>query len=179
MSKVILTDARSHTRAANPSGGVTAVFRPGGLSFLGVIVTRCEVALAVLFLWAAYNKLFISASAPQLFSASVEAFKLNLPDPLVRLSTSVVPWVEVVAGVMLLLGIWSRGAALVLSLLLMVFIALIVQALARGLNVECGCFGKLSPFCSGPLGACNIIQNLVMLAAGLIIAATPRDRLVK
>lgn len=152
--------------------------RFSGLTCLGVLVTRCEVALAALFLWAAFNKLR-HPNGPELFSDSVKAFKLNLPDFAVRATVGVVPWVEVIAGLLLLLGVWARAAATVLSALLVVFIVLIVQALARNLEVECGCFGKLSPFCPAKVGMCNIVQNGIMLAAGLLIAATPRSRLVR
>ncbi len=186
MSKVVLTDARAEVRAVTPPGsrsvgGLGSIASTAGLTPLGIIVTRSEVAIAGLFLLAAYGKLWPlnQTNAPQVFSASVEAFKLGLPEFLVRLATSITPWVEAIAAVLMLLGIWSRAAAAVLSVLLAVFIVLIAQALARDLNVSCGCFGKLSPFCTGPLGACNIVQNSVMLAAGLVIALTPRHKLVR
>src|SRR5207249_4362814 len=113
--------------------------------------------LGFMFLFAAYNKLY-GANATQLFSASVQAFKTGMPDWAVRLTTGVTPWVEVIAGVLLLLGVWTRAAATVLSGLLIVFIILIVQAIGRGLDLECGCFGKLSPFCPPRVGLCNLIQ---------------------
>lgn len=149
-----------------------------GLTPLGVLVTRLEVGLAAMFLWAAYNKLR-GPNGPQLFSDSVKAFKLHLPEALLRLTTGAVPWVEAVAGVLLLLGIWRRAAAAVFAALLVVFIVLIVQALARGLDVECGCFGKMSPFCPPKVGVCNIVQNGVMLAAALLIVLTPRGKMVR
>lgn len=164
----------------NAASGPARVWHTAGLSWLGVVVTRCEVGLAALFLWAAYNKLFISANAPQVFSASVEGFKLGLPEVGVRLATSVTPWVEVIAGVLLLLGVWSRAAAWVLAALLVAFIGLIGSALLRGLDLHCGCFGKLSPFCDpNQIGPCNIYQNLILLAMALVIAVTPRHRLVR
>lgn len=174
MSKVILSGSRPMPRVeGSPSTRDAAERTP---TALGVVVWVSELAIAGLFLLAAYNKL-MPPNGPKLFSASVQAFKLGLPDILVRFVTSATPWVELIAAVLLLRGVWSRAAATVLGLLLVGFILLIAQALLRGLNVECGCFGKLSPFCSGPLGACNLVQNAVMLAACLLIAMTPRDRL--
>ncbi len=141
-------------------------------SVLSCLSSRCEVILAALFLWAAFNKLR-PPNGPVLFSDSIHAFKLGLPDVLIKLSVGVVPWVEVLAATLLFLGIWKRGAAIVLSALLVVFLILIIQALARGLAVECGCFGKLSPFCPPIVGPCNIIQNTILLAMGLVIIAAP------
>lgn len=176
MSKVVLQSDRMSPRVADSGGSSKDRGESRRPTSLGVIVWLCELGLAGLFLLAAYNKL-MPPNGPKLFMASVQAFKLPLGDVLTRIATSATPWVELIAAVLLLRGVWSRAAATVLSLLLVVFIVLIVAALARGLNVDCGCFGKLSPFCHGPLGACNIIQNSIMLGAGLLIALTPRHAL--
>lgn len=154
------------------------VVRWSNLTPLGVVVTRSEVALAALFLYAAKQKLWNQGS-PQNFSDSVRAFKVTSSDFAVRLATSVTPWVEVVAAVLLILGIWSRAAASVLSLMLVAFIIMISRAILNGYDLECGCFGDLSPFCPQKIGSCNIIQNGVLLAIGLLIALTPRDKLAR
>ena len=64
-----------------------------------------------------------------------------------------------------------------IGVLLAVFIALIGSVIARELNVECGCFGKLSPFCPKKVGMCNIIQNGVMLAGAVYLTITPKTGL--
>jgi len=149
---------------------------------MGVAVLLCRVLLAGLFLFAAYNKL-VGTNAPQIFSSSVTAFMkradgtVAMPDWAVRLTVGVVPWVEVIAGVLLLLGIWTRAAATVLSGLLVVFIALVIQAIVRDLDLSCGCFGKLSPFCPEKVSWCNVIQNSTMLGLGLVILLTPTAKL--
>jgi len=155
------------------------VLRWSNLSTMGVVVTRLEVALAVMFLYAAKQKVWTIGTA-QNFSDSVKAFKVPVGGDLgIRLATSITPWVEIVASVLLLLGIWSRAAASVLSLMLVAFIALIAQAIYFQYDLECGCFGDLSPFCPKKLGWCNIVQNSVMLAMGLVVAMTPRDKLAR
>src|SRR5262249_36390739 len=53
----------------------------------------------------------------------------------------ILPWIEVVTGVALFLGIARRTAAKVLGILLLVFIAALSVNLARGRPVDCGCFG--------------------------------------
>ena len=57
------------------------------------------------------------------------------------------------------------------------FMILIGSALSRGLNVSCGCFGKISPFCPEKIGACNIVQNSIMLAAAVLILLCSRHAL--
>ena len=155
------------------------ITRWANLSPIGVVVTRCEVLLAALFLIAAKEKLG-EVNSPQIFSNSVKAFKVGIGGDLgVKLATSVTPWVEVTASLLLLLGIWSRAAASVLSLMLVMFIVLIVRAIVNGYDLECGCFGKLSPFCPAKVSWCNVVQNSIMLAAALIVAATPRSMLAR
>ncbi len=50
------------------------------------------------------------------------------------------PWVELLAGLALILGFWRREAAIVMGLLILVFLAAIGFNLARGHAVDCGCF---------------------------------------
>lgn len=125
-----------------------------------------RLVLAGLFALAAWAKL----GDAQSFAFSVKAFEV-LPDHLAVLATFVIPWLEALCAALLLLGLWARPAALLLSGQLLVFIAGIGSVLWRGMSVTCGCFGKLDPFCSGPLGWCNIAQNAVLLTLSLLVLA--------
>ena len=51
------------------------------------------------------------------------------------------PFVEVVLGVLLLLGLFTRVTAAISTLLMLAFVVGIAQAWARGLTIDCGCFG--------------------------------------
>jgi uncharacterized membrane protein YphA (DoxX/SURF4 family) len=64
-----------------------------------------------------------------------------VPGALVNAMALILPWIEVVTGVALFLGIARRTAAKVLGILLLVFIAALGVNLARGHPVDCGCFG--------------------------------------
>lgn len=132
---------------------------------LRCVLLVLRMALGGMFIFAASIKL----SGPLDFSDSIKAFKI-LPDHLAQLATFAVPWIEMVCALALVLGLWSRAAAAVISGLLLVFIAGIASVMWRGLNVHCGCFGKLQPFCTGPLGACNIIQNAILCLAAMSVA---------
>ncbi len=92
------------------------------------------------------------------------------------------PWVEAVASLFLILGLWRREAAATVSALLVVFLIAVGQALLRGLNLEnCGCFsvgdggrGAGLLLILGDLGllAVSLFLTLVAPAPSLI----PRDR---
>jgi len=154
--------------------GGGACGRPGVLSILSLPL---RLALGGLFLFAAYNKLFVE-NGPSLFAASIKAFKVIDPETqpqVFQLAVFATPWIEIVAGLALVLGLWTRAAAGVIAGLLLFFIGLIVSVLARGLNTECGCFGKLSPFCPSKIGYCNVVQNVILLGIALLIMCSRKS----
>ena len=77
------------------------------------------------------------------------------------------PWIELIAGGMLILGLWGRAACLVLVGLLVVFIAGIANVPMHGYDTKCSCFGKVEWPCTGGVGWCQITRNLVMIAMGM------------
>lgn len=79
---------------------------------------------------------------PAKFAIDVSNYRL-VPHELINLVAILMPWMEVVAGAFVLTGIWLRAAALVIASMTVMFAIVILSALARGLNIECGCFGTL------------------------------------
>ena len=55
----------------------------------------------------------------------------------------VLPWLEILCGVLVIGGIFRTASSLLLSGMLGVFLVLIVATILRGLDVDCGCFGSL------------------------------------
>ncbi len=92
--------------------------------------------LAVLMLWAAVSKL----ANPTAFLGSIYAYDLPLPRGLLQTATVVLPWVELLCGLLLLAGFWSQTALLMVTSLLVFFVLATGQAWARGLDIACGCF---------------------------------------
>lgn len=125
-----------------------------------------RVVLGVLFIFAAWMKL----KNPQAFADSVLAFKIfGRADHLVVLTTFVVPWLEVICGALLVLGLWSRAAGIALGAQLLIFTGGIISVLVRKLDVTCGCFGEYEWPCTGAVSMCHVGRNAVLLlAAGLL-----------
>jgi uncharacterized membrane protein YphA (DoxX/SURF4 family) len=71
---------------------------------------------------------------------AVRAYKL-LPEAVVPTIGHGLPILEILVGLCLVLGLLTRGAAVVSSVLLVAFIIGISSAWARGISIECGCFG--------------------------------------
>jgi uncharacterized membrane protein YphA (DoxX/SURF4 family) len=71
---------------------------------------------------------------------AVRAYQL-LPSAIVPTVGQLLPIVEIVVGVTLVLGLLTRGAAVVSSVLYLAFIVGIISVWARGITIDCGCFG--------------------------------------
>lgn len=94
-----------------------------------------RLLLGGLFIYAAVPKML----APDAFAVAVYNYRL-LPDGAIGIVAAGLPWIELVAGCMLVAGVRCRSACLVLTVLLGVFTAAMVINTLRGIDVECGCF---------------------------------------
>jgi len=119
------------------------------------VIRAAQIVVGILFGWAALAKLADLAS----FVLQVHNFRL-LPLAAENLVAMLLPWVELVAALALVLGVRPRAGAWVAGLLLAVFTIGVAQAMARGLDFECGCFGKAS---ATRVGWGKLAQNLGML----------------
>jgi uncharacterized membrane protein YphA (DoxX/SURF4 family) len=108
------------------------------------------------------------------FAGSIHNFHLEavIPMALTNLLAMTIPWIELIAGLALVSGVRPRAGAFVYVALLTVFTLGVIQALARGLSFDCGCFGKVG---SAPIGVKKLAENLGMIAVG-IVAAVERER---
>ena len=101
-----------------------------------VIGTLARLGLAAVFLISGVLK----AVDPDATYVAVRAYDV-LPRAGVALVAGVLPWLEIALGLLLLAGVATRAVAAVGAGLMLVFIAGVTQAWARGLSIDCGCFG--------------------------------------
>jgi putative oxidoreductase len=99
------------------------------------LTIRVQLALGAIFIAASIPKIL----DPPSFAHMIYNYRL-VPGSLVNALALVMPWVELLAGLALVLGFWRREAALLSGLLLLVFLGAIGANLARGRAVDCGCF---------------------------------------
>jgi hypothetical protein len=123
------------------------------------VVLAATVAVAAVFVRAGLPKI----ADPAGFALAVYRYQM-LPDSWVNLTALYLPWLEVVAAVVLLLIPRLRGAAALLILgLLLLFTTLIAVNLYRGIDVACGCF-SVDPEV-GHFGWLLIVRNAALMAA--------------
>ena len=92
--------------------------------------------LAGLLIWAALSKI---ANLNE-FYLNIALYRLPLPDVWLRLAAIVLPWLELLCGILMITGASRRAALLWAALLFAVFVLATGQAWVRGLNINCGCF---------------------------------------
>ncbi len=96
-----------------------------------------RIALAAIMFVAGYAKF---SEAQGLQKVAVSSYRI-LPKGMVTPVAFGLPVLEMVLAVMILLGFATRVMAVCVGLLFVVFIAGIISAWARGLSIDCGCFG--------------------------------------
>ena len=99
------------------------------------LTVRVQIALGAIFVVAAWPKIV----DPPSFAHMIYNYRI-LPAGLINLSALVMPWVEIVAGLCLILGVWVRPARWIITLMLVVFMIAISVNLLRGNAIDCGCF---------------------------------------
>ena len=129
---------------------------------LFAIAIIIRLLLGFLFLYSALDKIL----DPAKFAEVIYNYRL-LPVELLNICAMIVPWVEITIGITLLLGVWVTASALLLSGLTIVFIGLLLSAIVRGLNIECGCF---SLDAEGSLVSWKrIFEDILILIGGIFL----------
>jgi uncharacterized membrane protein YphA (DoxX/SURF4 family) len=133
-----------------------------------------RLVVGAFFVYASLDKIW----NPAAFAKIVYQWQVVGPVPS-NLVAVTLPWVELLAGLLLLAGAWKREAALVVALMLVVFLVAAGSVLARGIDVQnCGCVSVATagppsawpPAWTKGVGWFLVTRNLVLLGAALVLA---------
>ena len=116
----------------------------------------CRLVVGGAFLYAGAVKII----DPAAFAKDISNYQI-LPANMVNLLAITLPWIEVVAGLLLVCGVWMRPSTLVIGVLLLVFVVAISHAMSRGLDIHCGCFGSAK---GRRIGLTTLAEDFVFLA---------------
>lgn len=128
--------------------------------------TLAQFAIGVLFVGAALAKLGDLND----FANQVNHYRLA-PVGAVNAIAMVTPWIELLAGLSLVLRVKPRAGAAVALVMMLVFTVAVAAAWARGLDFRCGCFGKAG---AQSIGAQKFLEN-VALSLVALAAVTRAD----
>lgn len=127
---------------------------------IATLVVRVLVGGYVMF--AAVPKI----ADPLAFATSIGHYEL-LPSAAVNAFALVIPWLEVLVGTALVLGLRLRTSAILTGVLILVFTTAVAWAVLHNLQIDCGCFGSQG---GEDVSWSKVLKNLAMVAGcGLIV----------
>ena len=137
-----------------------------------VILLFLRITLAAVFLYTGAVKVWNFKQgdwATQDFYYDIENYQLISSSDALLIIATYLPWLEIAVGLALLFGRAVLGASAWISLLLVVFIAALVSAWLRGLDISCGCFGhETQNRTNYPV---HLAGNIALLLAALTVMA--------
>jgi uncharacterized membrane protein YphA (DoxX/SURF4 family) len=137
------------------------------------LATVARLVLGGVFVVAGVLKIPDPAAAVR----AVRAYRL-LPEPLVAPVAFGLPVLEIAVGLALLLGVFVRTAAIASAVLLVVFLVGVGSAWARGLQIDCGCFGNGGQVAAGQTAyPLEVLRDGALLLVALALARWPASRL--
>lgn len=128
----------------------------------GVAALILRVVLGVIFAYAAWIKL---REPWAVFAIAIDSYQV-LPSWAVELVARYLPWFELLLGVLLIAGVWRGVSATGASLLLAVFFGMMVRAMAKGMQIDCGCFGP-----GERLSWMTLLRDGALLASSLFVTS--------
>jgi|TARA_B100000678_G_C17921449_1_gene387524 uncharacterized membrane protein YphA (DoxX/SURF4 family) len=123
-----------------------------------IVITR--IILGAVFLWASFGKIL----EPGDFARSISNYHI-VPFGIENIIALILPWLELLIGMGLILGIMVDGSVQISAILLIMFILMIGQAMLRGFNIECGCGLKEGEM----IGLNKILENIVFIGGAYIV----------
>jgi protein-disulfide isomerase/uncharacterized membrane protein YphA (DoxX/SURF4 family) len=139
------------------------------LGWAGLVV---RVALAAVWAWASLAKI----SEPRTFLRAVRAYDAT-PEWLSKLIAYGLPMLELTLAVLLLIGLIVRYAATASAVLLVIFLIGVLQASARGIKIECGCFGGGGGTTGSTSYTLDILRDLGLLVLAAFLILWPLTKL--
>jgi len=124
------------------------------------LILIIRLILGVIFVYASYDKIL----DPDKFARDINNFHI-VPFGLENSIAIVLPWLELLIGLGLIFGFFIDGSSVISGALLVLFNLMILQAMLRGFNIECGCGLKEGQM----VGLSKLLENFVFMGGAYII----------
>ena len=136
------------------------------------LLLAVRLYLGFLFAAASWHKIM----NPEMFALDVATYQL-LPLWAINGFALILPWVELLAGVLLVLGLRTRAAALLVLCMMLSFTLALMWALHLGLDMTCGCFASQAATGDDPISWHTLVRDLAWLLMALYVVTLDRTPL--
>ena len=113
---------------------------------------------------------------PGSFAMDIATYDI-LPLGLINIMALSLPWIELAVGIMIVLGFKTRAAALVIAGMMVMFTVAILIALAKGLDMSCGCFASQAAQDDDPISYLTVLRDSAWLLLALYVVFFDRNPL--
>ena len=138
----------------------------------GPVALCARLILGAVFIYASIDKII----HPEAFAEAIYNYQI-LPDFLINLTAIILPWLELILGIFLIIGLFREGSVSIVTFLLVVFFGAMVFNLARGLDIHCGCVHTSKDgTSSAPMGWYVLRDGLFLLPAFYLFCRTFRQK---
>lgn len=146
--------------------GLTNGFATGFLYWKGhgCITLAARLYLGWVFIFASLHKI----AQPGAFAMDVATYNI-LPLALVNVMAICLPWIEIVAGLLLVVGVKSRAAAWLVVGMMIMFMGALLIALYNGLDMSCGCFASSTIDAGDEISYKTVLRDSTWLFLGLYV----------
>ena len=135
-------------------------------SFIKRIITSEYLALVIrlyigsIFIYASMSKI----TDPAVFAENIAAYRI-MPYWGLNLTAIILPWLELICGFLLVIGLRTRATALILAGMLSIFTVFVIINIFRGSDISCGCFDEVGE----PIGWAKVAQNTTWFIMTIMI----------
>lgn len=150
--------------------GVYSHHDSGAPSFVAMprfAITLIRISLGAVFLWSSLSKLY----QPYEFLLNVYQYNLLGASSGLFLARSI-PWIELITGIALIQGVLIRGASVIGTILLTLFITAQAISLSRSQEISCGCFSAKGD----PISFWTVAVTGTILVGCLVLACDSIER---
>lgn len=136
---------------------------------INYIIAITRLYLAVYFILSGLGKI----NNLEYFANSIENYRL-FPLVLINILAITIPWIELISGSLLLLGVFVKENSIIIATLLFLFTIAVFSAVIRNLNIDCGCHGTVD---GQKVGLLKIIENVFLFILALVSIKFPSQEM--